>query len=384
MRPKPPNPIPALERLMHEQLTVQNVVTGDLEILAGEMPASEAAERLRSLNYDLAGVHTSEGIGFVRRADLLNTKGTVADRVRPIPSNSIVEKSLPIVPMITLFNDAERYFVLDGHHVRWIVTTADLRAPAVSIAVLSYLIAFEEALRYLAIQDLGSNWFQKLGSSAQNKARTIYSDLEKFNAETGLQHCLQFSDCMTLALKASGVFAALGYPAKRKFKEECGFMPTVRNNVAHGRSILDNVGRPAEAISRVQIIRSAALAAWDAVGTHDLALESTVIVDSSDSTVDGTPGALVISAWNPGGWFKLPEQNAERHELLRSRLRAIDQTSLIEARGRSGDGAWDELGFLVTGASEQAVLGMASEFGQDSIFRFGRNGCLEVVAAGKR
>lgn len=369
--------MPALERLVQEQLTVQNVVAQDLELLSPDEGAEIAGARLRSLNYDVAGVRIGDRIEHVLQRDLRD--GTVADHARPISSNEVIEKTLPIVPLIMLFKKSQRYFVLDGHQVRWIVTTADLKAPAVSIAVLSHLIALEEVLRYLVIQDLGSAWFETLSVGAQEKAREVYEHLRSENAETGLQYCIRFGDCISLAQRARNVPASLGFDSPRALKRACGFMDRLRNDLAHGRSILDKARSLDDAIGHVNTIRTVAGRAWEAVRVHDASIAGTTVLGDRKATVTGPVGSHIVSALNPGGLFLLPEENAARHERLSARLGVSDRWSVDQVRTVSSSGSWDEPAFHVIGASDEDAFRLASEFGQSSVFRFVDDGVVDEV-----
>ena len=45
---------------------------------------------------------------------------------------------------------------------------------------------------------------------------------------------------------------ALGYPSRKSFERVTGGLVSLRNHLAHGRSILTLSSRPAEAVERIQ------------------------------------------------------------------------------------------------------------------------------------
>ena len=122
--------------------------------------------------FDVAGVAEEPVTRFVRAERLV--LGTVADHAEPITAAVIVEKSLPLADFIGGVGDRAFVFVLDEDEVRWIATHADLQAPAVTVVVLSYLVAIEVGLMSLTTRTLGERWCEELEPKARRRAEKLY------------------------------------------------------------------------------------------------------------------------------------------------------------------------------------------------------------------
>ena len=89
--------------------------------------------------------------------------------------------------------------MLDGDRVRWVVTRADLRAPAIGIVVLAFLTVMGLGLRRLVLHHLSEGWLSHRSESRRIKAETEYGEQRKRNTDIGQEDCLKFPDWIDLA-----------------------------------------------------------------------------------------------------------------------------------------------------------------------------------------
>lgn len=93
------------------------------------------------------------------------------------------------------------------------------------------------------------------------------------------------------------------------------------------------------------------------------------------------PGGIV-TAYNPGSVLRDIAENRSAHLRLRIRLEASGATLYPSAASDPGDGsgAWDEPGFLATGISAEALIGIAAEFGQNAVVWLEPSGAAKLLA----
>lgn len=140
-----------LTKLIEQTMTVADLVAEPLFSLEAELSSMDGASVLEARGFDLAGVSTDGVVkDFVELSDLKGSAATVGASARPILAADCVERSLPVSQLFDRLLEDEHVFVLDGAHVRWVVTRSDLQAPAVSVVVLAYVGILEAGFRQLA------------------------------------------------------------------------------------------------------------------------------------------------------------------------------------------------------------------------------------------
>jgi len=159
----------ALAALVDQAVTVRDIVTEDLVVVASSATPAEVRSLLDAQDFDLVGVDSSGD----RIADRVVTRDDLVDAAsvwkasKPLPVENVVEKSMPLGSLLTLLVSRPHVFVLDEYRVRHIVTHADLAHPAVGLVFLAYLLALERVLLTLAVRRLGTSWFDRLTADQQ-------------------------------------------------------------------------------------------------------------------------------------------------------------------------------------------------------------------------
>lgn len=149
------NPMAPLSRLLNSTLTVIDIVRTPLWSVPETMPVEDALKAMSNQNFDIGGITPEPTRRYVHRSFLERAlyEGLSGEPVSlhavNISASECIEKSLPVAALLEIFELHERLFVLDGNVVRWVITHADLVAPAVSVAVLSYLTVIEAGLKQL-------------------------------------------------------------------------------------------------------------------------------------------------------------------------------------------------------------------------------------------
>jgi len=382
------NPMAPLSRLLNTTLTVADIVSTPLWSVPATMPVEDAHKAMANRSFDVGGVTPDPPRMYVHRNDLEAAlrRGARAEPVeqhaRSIPASECIEKSLPVATLLEMFEKHERLFVLDGNAVHWVITHADLVAPAVSVAVLSYLTVIESGLKQLASGLSDEEIVGLLSQKRREKVQTVHREREENNVGTTLRDCLFIDDWLTVTRKTKSLRISLGYRSGEALSEATSAFGRVRNDLAHGRDLLSDPEKPvSDVLDRVRRIREFCAAVWQAV-EHSRPLwdayAETVIstrgrrpvtltgVDAASKWPYTSP-AFVLSAWNPGSVWVSAERNHAANRRLRESLERRGAT-VTEVVGHSVDREWSEESFLIEGLKAAQVAELGVLFGQVAYF----------------
>lgn len=383
-----PSPIPSLRNLIERTVTVADLVTTPLWSLDPAQLAVDAAAVLAARDFDVAGVAEDPVSRYVTRDALVVSDGTVDDVALPILASETVERSLPLVEFAKILRRRRYVFILDQDRVGWLATCADLQAPAVTVVVLSFLVAIEVGLASLLPAELGEGWFDLLSSDSQASARKLYEQKHSRNVATGLEDCLYFKDWLRLASRSPSLIAELGFGSRTAFDRATGSFADLRNELAHGGTLLDDVA-PEQAIDRFTRIRAFADAVWDLLEHRSPSWDvfaATVITTRDGVKVSGPAAkrnapvplpAHIITAWNPGMVTRPRQANRAANLELGAVLRN-HKYELQEVVGAAPDGSWEEESLLVSGMRRRAAAEMGERFGQLAVFELSTSQLLIV------
>ena len=382
------NPVAPLGRLLTSTLTVADIVSTPLWSISPTMPVADAVRAMTNRSFDMGGVAPEPPLHYVQLSDLQTAaaEGYGADAIlkyaKHIPASQCIEKSLPVSTLLELFETNRRLFVLDGNSVRWVITHADLIAPAVGIAVLSFLAVIEAGLKHLASSISDEELVSLLSPKRQEKVRGVHEGRTARGIETSLRDCLFLEDWLATAGARPELLVQLGYSSKSALHTETGSFGKVRDDLAHGRTLLANEDTAAEQVlDRVRRIREFASKVWGAVEHRrpiwDAYATTVLRVGADPTTIIAGAGAtaeweyegtvFVLTAWNPGSVWVSAERNEAANERLASAL-SDRGARFVPAVGHASDGDGHEDGFLVEGLAPTAVAELARLFGQNAYF----------------
>lgn len=384
------SPLPSLRSIVERAVTVRDIVGAPIWTVLPSTKASEAAAVLGAWDFDVAGLADDPVVRYVTREALVGARGSVQRMAKPMLASDVVASDLALADLMTALRTRAYLFVLDHDRIRWIVTRADLQAPAVGMVVLAYLVAIEIALAELVVAELGDAWPQRLTDKRRTRALEIFERRQEDNTAIGLEDCLYFGDWLYLAARTPELREPLGAESSRALEREIGFFAELRNGLAHGGSILDG-SSPDEAIDRFIRIRAFADRIWRLVDHRherwDVYAATVISIKGSRSRLSGararaelpfTVPAHVLTAWNPGSITKPIDSNRQANHQLAKLLRERDLDP-IDAVGASPDGGWKEESLLVSGMLRRDAVDVGSQFGQIAIFELTDDKLLVVA-----
>jgi hypothetical protein len=376
-----PNPTNALRNIAHNALTIGDITDGAIWSASPDEPPDRVAGLMRLRSYDWGVVREAPISRYFARADLDGLVGSLQAAARPILSTDCVERATPLAQLFRILRDREFVFVLDQDRVRSVVTRADLGASAVSMVVLAYLLAFEQACIAL-VRHSGIDVLDNVSGERRRRAERIHEARMLSNAETSIVDCFQFGDWLRLLRKSGGGVKHLK-TSNKKLRRISKFLESYRNELAHGGSILNGV--PASvAIERVELIIDLTERAWIEVDRlapiWDVYIDTDIVDQDSGHVISGvdaignddlpfTGKVHVISASNPRGRLQPNDLNRASTELLIQRVSTTESaTAHRPVLGRSRSSDWSEASVLVEGLSRGEAARLGDSFEQDAVF----------------
>lgn len=316
-------------------------------------------------DFDQAPIAQSAGAQVVLRGDLVSVAPDrpVGEVAMATPPEHWLDGTATMQQAFTALAQRDWLLVRSGSELLGILTRHDLASPVVSAYLLARLLGLEQGLRRL----YGSFSHQPLADEPG-----LPGEPGGWSLATLLNH---------VALLVS-LRQALGYPSRKSFERVTGGLVSLRNHLAHGRSILTLSSRPAEAVVRIQGLEELMARVrlllddrehvWDAfASTEILGLDDApVIWAGRGATALPLPEPVhVITAQNPHERVLEDNVNNERHQLLHHYLKMrFPKAGLMEVVGRSCSGPWAEASWAISGLTRPEALAIAQRFQQRALF----------------
>ncbi len=166
----------------------------------------------------------------------------------PITADLLVPASTPVFDILPLFEQHFYFFVLNGNDITHVISFIDLDKPPMKVCLFSLLMELETELTRVITSDQRNlpARLQLLSKPRVELARNLCK--RKYRTETPkeLLRCTSFTDKLTIFQSDAGLLTLL--PLRSK-KERAYFIDTLermRNQIAHGDSILNVTGQPHE------------------------------------------------------------------------------------------------------------------------------------------
>lgn len=221
-----------------------------------QAPATEMADKLRMLDFDVAGVKRAQDggvVGYVCREDLVS--GIVEDHLRTIDGELIVGSDMAVPGLLDRLSQHDEVFVGAPGAVTGIVTRADLNKPLVRSYLFALITLLEFHLGYwVSIEYPGDAWHAKLTAARLEATRDRQHERERRGQPLPLLQCLEIGDKHTLVVKSATLRALLGFTSRNQAEAVLGDAESLRNNLAHSQYDLGSGRSWSKLISLVQRI----------------------------------------------------------------------------------------------------------------------------------
>lgn len=357
-------------------------------------PAGSAAQaRLLMQLQDLrqAPVEGSNGRRIVLRGDLeAAEQGQAAgDLAINTPAEHWIEAKASLRDAIEQLGERGWLLVQADGDLLGTLNRQDLGRPIVSTYLFSVILDIERGLRRL----YGSYAGRPIPD--EPRAHSFAGGASQPGDEDRLD---TFNTTAKYVRSCQPLIKDLQFSGSKNAKSALYEIKSLRDHLAHARSVLEFGESPADVLGRIQSLESLAGIVRNLLLNREAvwgAYASTIIVGGENtSIVFAGPGAdelpmptpvHVISAQNPYEQFLGQDENARRTEILRQYLQATPGVICIEpAVGRSVDpnATWKEECWAVSGLTRLQAVEIATNFQQRAIFELSANDMLIVSADG--
>ena len=337
--------------------------------------------RPEALDLDVAllDVEGDEPECFIRRDERwAHSRAIVKRYARPLTRDVCLPSNTPLRQAISPLLESSYLMCTKNGKVDGIVTLADFQKPAASLAALGILLPLEEALGLLFPSLTDRRWMSLLGEQARDRVRKEIAQRKRTGTYLSDEDCLYLSDKVRIS---SRIIPPLLSISNREWKTQTGRMVDIRNDLAHGRTLLSRRSDPRTVLGQLHALdslRAKLVAAvedradvWEKYArTICLVREGRNLVPLPHVRARLPERFWMLSAQNP---FErvLPEGvNRARHDALVETLRHqghLIATGVGRAPVRDG---WSEDMVLARSIGRETACRISSSFGQRSVFEF--------------
>lgn len=392
------NPDEDLGRLASDALRVRHWMTRRVLDVHPEDLAEPTRKWMDALGLSVAPVVGQPVQRLIRRTAL---EGASPDTpihgvAEAIALPHLVDAELPLDEALPHLAAQGWFFVLQGTAIAGIVSTSDLRRPAVSQYVLGRLLVIERGLdhllrahgayhqthRYRRFTDTVNNLLS--GPASALRASLDLSGIHRSLAEAPLDLHAAHAGLHTLPDSLQKL--RRGLPGRSTLRAWLLALRDLRNHLAHTGHLLDATGSAPLAHALIAALRTLSGRVWTQIDDrpqlwqayHDAPLRDA----SSGQPVEAAADAVlhVITAANPRDTLLTADENHARNEALAAQLRAAGHAFRATHAGTSAT-AWPiEHGFAVEGMTRSEALALARRFQQRAIYelRDGRRVVIDI------
>jgi hypothetical protein len=176
--------------------------------------------------------------GYVRQPDLIS--GLCGDHRQDFGPDDLISDGTPLIDVLRALRDRPYCFVLQGRHVRSIVTRADLQKPPVRIMLFGFVTLLEMHMAYAIGRFYeGDSWQPSLAQNRFAAANKIMQLRIARNEKIDLLDCLQFCDRQKLVLGSPAASAWFGITNARATGRVLRGVEDLRNRLAHAQDLVN-------------------------------------------------------------------------------------------------------------------------------------------------
>ncbi len=305
-------------------------------------------------------------------------------------SRSVIEYAEPVAADCRISPDeplrnalgrlaTQRYLLCaEADAVTGIVTATDLHKPGARLVALGILLAIEEAITLLFPSLTNRRWREYL---SEGQRKSLEGEIAK-RKRNGTY--LSDEDSLLLPQKlaiARQVMPAMLEISKTEWRSLTAAMIMMRNDVAHGRALLNGRLAPDKTLERLIEFDKLGDRLWHEVLERSdvwdkyAATQCSVWLDGKRVLVQDARARLpnrfwMLSAQNPFERILTDEINHQRHQALIDDLKWRDAL-FAEGIGKApGDDGWSETMAVARGIDRTTACEISRRYGQRSVFEF--------------
>lgn len=261
------NPLIGVAGLADRVVTAGSLIEGrSLFCIPCEMPAHRALAELDQRDFDLAPLADEPIVRYVERDRLRGSTTSVEEQAQQLDPSVLVPDAAPLSTLLKGLSHHPGIFVLGTEGVRGIVTRADLQLSPVSLYVFGLILAIEAGLDRQIRACAGDHWRECLTKERLKSIMKVFTERSRNDAEIDLLQCLNLDDRVTVVARVPAAREAIGLRSRNAVEDAMKDIKRLRNTLAHGDSILDQIPNPVLALERITMSRQLAERFWEITG----------------------------------------------------------------------------------------------------------------------
>lgn len=346
------------------------------------MSCADAWTQMRpeALDFDVALIDLNEDKPRVVRRDpsWAESSRPLSDVAEVPPADSVLDTNAPLSAVLDRLGESDYVLLRDEGLIWGIVVLSDLRKPAATLWAFAVVLSVENALAMLVPSLTNRRWMNHLG---QGRRIALLEDIERRKQDGSYisdEECLTLLDKLKLAHKILGTEVA----SKDEWKALKKGLIDLRNDIAHGRTLVTGSRSARDALHCVFELREFARRLWKLVDERPHvwdAYERTECSVDRDGTLipvgcaraDLPERFWMLSAQNPFERLVPDAVNERRHLALVAELRRRNAFVCGGTGSAPGDSpGWREQMAVAASLSREDACSVAALFGQRSVFEF--------------
>ncbi|OEU61884.1 MAG: hypothetical protein BA870_05955 [Desulfuromonadales bacterium C00003094] len=224
-------------RLFTELFTARDILE-PLVSFDEQTDLSEVAIVCQERSLPVIGVRKAGWVvGYLHPDDLQGAN--LAQQMRPIKSQQVLEMDCSLSDVIKVLTRFANCFVALSGSVVAVISRGDIDKPIVRMWLFGMITVLEMSIvDHIKARWPADEWTAVLSTQRLTRARLLFEERLRRNQGCQLLDCLQFSDKAQIAIEDPQLLADLDLPSKRAAKQAIKNLESLRNNLAHGQSIV--------------------------------------------------------------------------------------------------------------------------------------------------
>lgn len=186
-------------------------------------------------------------IGYLTMEDDFSIAQNAGELANPIILEQIVPASTPLLELLPLFNDHFFFFVLAGNRITHLVSFIHIDKLPMKLCLFSLFMELESVMiKRLTENSNAELYISYLSETRVNKARELCKLKNKMETPESLLICTTFIDKVNIFQSDKVLSRYLPFRDKKESDRFFGDLEKIRNQIAHGDSILSIINTPPE------------------------------------------------------------------------------------------------------------------------------------------
>jgi hypothetical protein len=230
-----------VSRLFNQAFVAEDIAE-PLKSFDGTRQVDDVISLMDLQKIEIAGVRQGGSVvATVRRNDLHEMEGALTPYTRVISRDQIVNGDCPLSEVGTVLSRHEYCFVAILDSIGGVITRNEFEKPVVRMWLFGMITIIEMAVTQ-TIRNLwpDDSWTELVSKSRLQQARKLYDERQRRQQHSELLDCLQLGDKGKILISDPEQLALLDFPSQSTAKKIIKDVESLRNNLAHGQSIVVN------------------------------------------------------------------------------------------------------------------------------------------------